>query len=96
MGKMTEDGHKLARYESKRIVNAGKIISYDEDYEIADLFPLTTMVVEDAEGNPVEVQLDSEILSRNGLEVGATLIVYEDGYCGICPAPQFESGYSKI
>jgi len=81
---------ELARWQSYKIVKAGKIIAINKAAHWADL------VVESANGEPVKMAAPEGLFSRGEPSSGDYLVIYDDGYTSWSPAKAFEEGYLRL
>ncbi len=95
------EASKLKRWQSHKIVHAGKIVSITEvigdavgDGKIGPTETNTELAIETADGAVESVIPEPKMFARYTPVVGDYYVVYDDGYASISPAKAFEEGYS--
>lgn len=77
----------LQRYQSKRVVEAGIILSYNQN-------EVTVQGAHEAVTFPIDAALRDRIILAGG--PGNYLMCYEDGFKSACPRTSFEPNYDKV
>lgn len=76
----------LARWQSHKVVRAGKIV------HVAD----SLLKVEGADGLTYSVTAAANMFARYMPVPGDYYVVYDDGYASISPRQAFEEGYHRL
>lgn len=85
---------RLAKFQSHKIVMAGKIKSFSEPGKIEK--DKWVMQIERFDGSHVEVKVDKEFFARGHAVQNDYFVVYEDGYQSWSPREAFENGYTRV
>lgn len=84
---MNEPVNDMARYQSIKIVRAGRI---------TEIVPLGCYVEDAEDGSGVLREFAENMTARYQPVIGDYWVVYDDGYQAISPRAQFEAGYVKL
>lgn len=91
---MPDNVDALARWESHKIVRAGKILSLSQPGQIDAAH--WVIQVKNATDQATEFKVKPEVFARGIPEPGSYFVVYEDGYQSWSPAAAFEKGYARL
>jgi hypothetical protein len=80
---------ELARWQSHKVVRAGKVISLTFGVQVS-------VSVEAADGGYTVIDVPSKVFARGRPEPGDYFVVYDDGYQSWSPKAIFEAGYTRL
>lgn len=79
---------KLANYQSRRIVKAGRILGVDVERH--------RLCVELADGRDHSFSPVADFFGRSVPQTGHYFLLYDDGYQSHSPTAVFENGYTRL
>lgn len=92
---MPENGKGLAKFQSHKVVRAGKIRSLIPPGQIDSAN--WVLQVQNAEGTQIEIKVPPMVFARGIPNPDDYLVIYEpDGYISWSPRGAFEDGYTKV
>lgn len=82
-------------YESHKVVRAAKIVGFDMRDTGGKVCAWVRVAGEEHDGDPFEMFNPTVPAMLDKAEAGDWAMLYPDGFKSVCPAKQFEEGYTR-